>query len=49
MLQGHLNISLNVGLSPKQLQEFIMIMESTAGIEKSKTAKIILDRVLENR
>ena len=49
MLQGHLNISLNVGISPKQLQEFVMIMESTAGIEKSKTAKIILDRVLENR
>ena len=49
MLQGHLNISLNVGLSPKQFQEFVMIMESTAGIEKSKTAKIILDRVLENR
>jgi 4-carboxymuconolactone decarboxylase len=47
MLQGHLSISLNVGLTPEQLKEFVSIIKSTAGKKEAKTAKAILDKVLK--
>ncbi|UZR98981.1 carboxymuconolactone decarboxylase family protein [Chondrinema litorale] len=49
MLQGHLNISLNVGLSANQLEEFISVITTTAGKEHGYEAQKVLDAVLENR
>lgn len=49
MLRSHLNICLNVGLSPDQLQQFIHILKSTAGKKEAKAAKNILNEVLDSR
>ena len=49
MLQSHLNISLNVGLTPDQLQHFVAVIESSAGKEEAKAAQAVLDGVLQNR
>lgn len=49
MLGGHMNISLNVGLTPSQLQHFVDIIEATLGEEKGGVAQSVLDNVLENR
>lgn len=46
MLKGHLAIALNVGFSPKQLKEFIAIIQPSIGSEKTKSAeKIVNDLV----
>jgi alkylhydroperoxidase/carboxymuconolactone decarboxylase family protein YurZ len=49
MLQSHLGISLNVGWSPQQLNEFVTVVSSTVNKEKSNAAKMVLDQVLKNR
>jgi alkylhydroperoxidase/carboxymuconolactone decarboxylase family protein YurZ len=49
MLGSHLNLSLNVGLTPGQLQHFVEIIETTLGDEKGEIAQSVLDNVLENR
>lgn len=49
MLRGHMNISMNVGLEPDQMQQFVSIIESILGKEKGETAQNVLDQVLENR
>lgn len=49
MLQSHLTISLNVGITPEQLKEFTTIIRLTAGRKEAKTAKKVLTKVLENR
>lgn len=49
MLQSHLGISLNVGITSEQLQEFVGIIKSTAGKKEAKAAQIILDNVLKGR
>ena len=49
MLQSHLGISLNVGITPDQLKEFIKIIKTTAGKKKSKSALEVLEQVLKNR
>jgi len=49
MLQSHMGISLNVGITPEQLQEFVTIIRSTAGKKEAKTAQKILDGVLISR
>lgn len=49
MLQSHLGISLNVGITPDQLKEFIKIIKTTAGKRKSKSALEVLEQVLKNR
>lgn len=46
MLRSHLNISLNVGFSPEQLQEFVGIIRSRLGKKKAKAAQHVLDEVL---
>jgi alkylhydroperoxidase/carboxymuconolactone decarboxylase family protein YurZ len=47
MLTGHLNICLNIGLTPNQLQEFVNIIETTAGETEAKAAQSVLADVLE--
>ncbi|MGK6349901.1 carboxylesterase family protein [Parapedobacter sp. DT-150] len=49
MLQSHLNICLNVGLTPEQLQQFIGVIRSTIGKKEAKAAQQVLDEVLKNR
>lgn len=48
MLQSHLKICLNVGLTPEQLQHFLDIIKSTAGEAEAKAAQSVLDEVLKN-
>ena len=47
MLRSHLNICLNVGLTPEQLQQFVKIIKSTIGKTEAKAAQKILDEVLD--
>lgn len=49
MLRSHLNICLNVGYSPEQLQEFVGTIKKTVGKKEAKAAQSVLDEVLKNR
>lgn len=49
MLQSHLGISLNVGWSPEQLNEFVKVITPTISEEKSTAAVAVLKEVLKNR
>ncbi|MBE8726021.1 carboxymuconolactone decarboxylase family protein [Flavobacterium hungaricum] len=49
MLQSHLNICLNVGLTPKQLQEFVEIIKTTIGAKEAFAAQKIVDQVLRQK
>ena len=49
MLRSHLNICLNVGLTPQQLLHFVTIIKSTLGKEEAKAAQTTLDEVLSSR
>lgn len=49
MLQSHLGISLNVGITSDQLKEFVNIIKSTAGKKKAKSAQEVLEQVLKSR
>jgi 4-carboxymuconolactone decarboxylase len=49
MLQSHLGISLNVGITAEQLQKFVTIIKSAAGKKEAKAAQTILDGVLKSR
>jgi 4-carboxymuconolactone decarboxylase len=49
MLRSHLNICLNVGLTPVQLQQFVSIIKSTVGKKEAKAAQKVLDEVLKSK
>lgn len=49
MLRSHLNICLNVGLTPEQLQQFIGIIKQTLGKKEARAAQKVLDEVLKER
>lgn len=49
MLQGHLSISLNVGITPEQLKEFIGVIKSTVGKKEAEAAQAVLNEVLKSR
>ncbi len=49
MLRSHLNICLNVGLSPDQLQQFVELIKSSIGNKEAKSTQSILDEVLKNK
>ena len=49
MLRGHMNISLNVGLTAAQLEEFVKLIEVTADQEKADDAYNVLEAVLAAR
>jgi alkylhydroperoxidase/carboxymuconolactone decarboxylase family protein YurZ len=49
MLKSHLSISLNVGLSPEQLKEFIGVIQPIIGRKKTKAAKETVNEVLKSR
>ena len=47
-LGGHFNISLNVGLTPEELQQVVRIIESTIGKKEAKAAQAVLKEVLKS-
>ncbi|MCX8482229.1 MAG: carboxymuconolactone decarboxylase family protein [Crocinitomicaceae bacterium] len=47
MLKGHLAIALNVGASPEQLKEFIVIIQTSIGSEKAKAAEKIVNELVK--
>lgn len=49
MLRGHFSISLNVGITPNQLANFIGVIESAVGKEKADAAKAVLVEVIKSR
>jgi alkylhydroperoxidase/carboxymuconolactone decarboxylase family protein YurZ len=49
MLQSHFGISLNVGITPEQLKEFLIIIKPIAGKKNAKSAEDVLDQVLKTR
>lgn len=49
MLRSHFNLSLNVGLTPTQLQEFVGIIEQVVGKKEAKQSQQVLDEVLTTR
>ena len=49
MLKSHLSISLNQGVSPEQLKEFIGVIKPILGRKKTKAAKEVINEVLKNR
>lgn len=48
-LQGHLSISLNVGMTEQQLGQMIVIVESYIGKKEAEAGKAVLNRVLGAR
>src|SRR5690554_652648 len=48
MLRSHLNLSLNVGLTPDQLQQFVGVLKQAVGKKEAKAAQQVLDDVLKN-
>lgn len=49
MLQGHLNMGMNVGLTEEQLNEVMAIIGKNIGSELETTGKRILEQVVRNR
>jgi len=49
MLKGHLSIALNLGVSPKELEEFIEVIQPTIGKNKSNSAELIINEVLKSK
>jgi alkylhydroperoxidase/carboxymuconolactone decarboxylase family protein YurZ len=49
MLRSHLVISLNVGITPLQLNEFVGIIKSTLGEKEAQDAQAVLIEVLRNQ
>ncbi|RZS96802.1 carboxymuconolactone decarboxylase family protein [Cecembia calidifontis] len=49
MLRSHLNICLNVGLTPVQLQEFTEVIATTIGQNEATAANAIFNEVLKNQ
>lgn len=49
MLRSHLNLSLNVGLTPDQLQQFVGVVKQAVGKNEAKAAQKVLDEVLESK
>lgn len=46
-LQSHLEISLNIGLTPPQLRDFASLIEASVGTQEGTTAKETLNAVLK--
>lgn len=49
MLRSHLNLCLNVGLTPDQLKQFVEVIKHAVGKKEAKAAQQVLDEVLKDR
>ena len=45
-LAGHMNCSLNAGVTEKQLQEVVNVLSSEVGIDTGKNAQAVLNKIL---
>jgi 4-carboxymuconolactone decarboxylase len=48
MLSSHMNICLNLGLSPAQLQQFVELIKANLGAKEGAAAQGVLTQVLKN-
>lgn len=49
MLQSHLRICLNLGLTPQQLHQFVGLIKETIGKKEAKAVQKVLDEILDNK
>ncbi|MBB6369676.1 carboxymuconolactone decarboxylase family protein [Chryseobacterium shigense] len=49
MLRSHLNICLNVGLTPEQLLQFVDVIKQTIGSKEASAAQTVLHEVLKSK
>lgn len=49
MLNSHMNLSLNVGITPAQLQQIINIIEINVSKENAEAAKVVLHELLQTK
>lgn len=49
MLNSHMNLSLNVGITPAQLQQIINIIEINVSKENAEVAKVVLHELLQTK
>ncbi len=49
MLSSHMNLSLNVGITPEQLSQLINVIEVNVGKEVADAAKPVLNEVLQSK
>lgn len=49
MLNSHMNLSLNVGITPEQIRQMIRLIEINVSKENADAAKIVLTEVLQTR
>ena len=49
MLSSHMNLSLNVGITPQQLSQLINIIEMNVGKKEADAAKSVLNEVLQSK
>jgi 4-carboxymuconolactone decarboxylase len=49
MLRSHLNICLNVGLSPGELQQFVVLINQSIGKKEADAAQTVLNDVLKSK
>ncbi len=49
MLKSHLSIAINLGVSPEQLKEFLVVIKPFIGAKKTKVAKEVVSEVLKSK
>lgn len=49
MLNSHMNLSLNVGITPAQLQQMVHIIEVNVSKENADAAKVVLNELLQKK
>ena len=49
MLNSHMNLSLNVGIMPAQLQQMVNLIEVNVNKENAEAAKVVLNELLQKR
>jgi fermentation-respiration switch protein FrsA (DUF1100 family)/alkylhydroperoxidase/carboxymuconolactone decarboxylase family protein YurZ len=49
MLNSHMNLSLNIGITPAQLQQIINIIEINVSKENAEAAKVVLHELLQTK
>lgn len=49
MLKSHLSIAINLGVSPEQLKEFLVVIKPFIGAKKTKAANEVVTEVLKSK
>jgi fermentation-respiration switch protein FrsA (DUF1100 family)/alkylhydroperoxidase/carboxymuconolactone decarboxylase family protein YurZ len=49
MLQGHIGLALNAGITPNQLKQLVNLIEMNTGKQEADAAKTVLNGVLQSR